>query len=276
VKLFLLPWVVYLVFMLLLPLALTFCLSFYQWDFLGPPRFVGSLNWWVLSQDPRVWNCLSTTGVFAGLCALSETVGGLALGLLMHQRVGWIGAFRALCYLPTVLSGVASTLIGMWLFQPDFGLINGVLACFGVSGPRWLLTPGWALLALWLMTLWGLGRSALLILAARQSLPEDCYEAARLDGAGDWEQFRFITLPLLRPALAFVLLVSVATALQSFTGAYVATGGGPAESTTFFVLYLYQVAFQQLRMGYAAVLGLVLFALVYVLSLGIQAQEERG
>lgn len=267
----LLPWVLYLGLILLLPLLMTLGLSFCDWDFINPPRFNQGRNWATLVLDPMLRTSLLNTGYFALLYCLSETLGGLALGLLMHHRSPWIGAFRTLCYLPTVLSGVASTLIGMWLFHPAAGLLQAVLKAFGLSSPRWLLDPAWALPALWAMTFWGWGRAGLLILAGRQMLPEHLYEAARLEGASPWQMFRSITLPLLRPTLLFNLLVSLATALQSFTAAYVATGGGPQESTTFLVLYLYQVAFQQMRMGYAAALGLLLFLLAFGLSWWVES-----
>jgi multiple sugar transport system permease protein len=260
------PWVLYLALFLLFPLLTTVGLSFCDWDFINAPRWNDGRNWASLVQDPMVAKSLWNTCCFAVLFALSESLGGLALGLLMHQRSPWIGSFRTLCYLPTVLSGVASTLIGMWLFHPGAGLLNRGLAQFGILGPRWLLDPGWALLALWAMTFWGVGRAAMLFLASRQALPDHLYEAACLEGASSWQMFTTITLPLLRPTLLFNLVVSLATALQSFTAAYVATGGGPQESTTLLVLYLYQVAFQQMRMGYAAALGLLLFLLAFGLS----------
>ena len=268
------PWTLSLLALVVAPLLATAALSFFHWDLLTPPRWAGMDNFTQLLVDPMVARSLKLTAVFALLSALSETLGGLALGLLMHEKVPGIGAFRTLCYLPSVLSGVAASLIGMWLFQPDRGLINRCLGLFGVEGPRWLLQPGWALLALWAMTFWGLGRSALLVLAARQAVPDPLYEAAQLEGASSIQQFRHITWPYLLPTLAFNLLVAVATAVQSFTGAYVATAGGPLESTTFYVLYLYQVSFQQLRMGYAAALSLLLFGLTFGLSWSLESRTE--
>lgn len=270
----LLPWSLSLLALVLVPLLATAGLSLHHWDLLTPPRWAGADNFLQLLRDPMVASSLKLTAVFAVLSALSETLGGLALGLLMHQKVPGIGAFRTLCYLPSVLSGVASTLIGMWLFQPDRGMVNRGLALLGIAGPRWLLQPGWALLALWMMTFWGLGRSALLVLAARHSVPDSLYEAAELEGAGWVQQFIHITWPHLWPTLSFNLLVAGAMAAQSFTGAYVATAGGPLESTTFYVLYLYQVGFQQLRMGYAAALSLLLFGLTFVLSFGLESRSE--
>ena len=271
----LLPWALYLGVLLLLPLLMTLGLSFCDWDFINPPHWNHGRNWVTLALDPVVRTSLLNTGYFAFLYCLSETLGGLALGLLMHHRSPWIGSFRTLCYLPTVLSGVASTLIGMWLFHPRSGLLNGLLSGLGIVGPRWLLDPAWALPALWAMTFWGWGRAGLLFLAGRQMLPEHLYEAALLEGASPWQMFSTITLPLLRPTLMFNLMVSLATALQSFTAAYVATGGGPQESTTFLVLYLYQVAFQQMRMGYAATLGWLLFLLAFGLSWWIEGSTSE-
>lgn len=264
--LFLIPWGFSLVTLVLLPLLATFTLSFFHWDFLTSPQAAGWQNYRSLGLDPMVLQSLKITAAFALLSGVSECLGGLALGLLMHQKHPAIGAFRLICYLPTVLSGVAATLIGMWLFQPQNGLVNQILAQVGIRGPAWLLQPGWALLALWAMTFWGLGRSALLILAARQGIPQAYFEAAQIDGANGWQTFQAITLPYLFPTLTFNLLVGVAGAMQSFASAYVATAGGPLESTTFYVLYLYQVAFQQLRLGYAAALVALLFGLSLLVS----------
>lgn len=261
------PWLLALLSLFALPTAALVGLSFTEWDFLTPPRWVGLRNYSdAFLADPRFWQSLKVTGVYTLLYVPTEMIGATLLALLMNQKVRLVGVYRTLCYLPTVLSGVASTLIGMWLFHPEGGLVNRLLGSFGVTGPRWLLDPDWALLALWMMSLWGLARSALLVLAALQSIPVSLYEAARLDGASEMRAFFVLTLPMLAPTLAFNLIMSTAATLQSFSGAYVATGGGPLDATLFYVLYLYQKGFQQLQMGYAAALAVLLFALCSVIA----------
>ncbi len=256
------PWLLALLSLFALPTLALVALSFTEWDFLSAPRWVGLRNYGdIFTADPRFWQSLQVTGVYTLLYVPTEMVGATLLGVLMNQKVRLVGIYRTLCYLPTVLSGVASTLIGMWLFHPEGGLVNRELGLLGLVGPRWLLNPDTALVALWLMSLWGLARSALLVLAALQGIPISLYEAARIDGAGEVRAFFLITLPMLAPTLAFNLVMSTASTLQTFSGAYVATAGGPLDATLFYVLYLYQKGFQQLQMGYAAALAVLLFVL---------------
>lgn len=262
---FLTPWLLSLLLLLVLPLLAAAGLSLCYWDFLSPPRFAGWENYRGLLHDGGFWNALRVTFTLALLQIPAEIVGGLGLGLLMARpSQGWgTRWFRLVCFLPSVISGVASALIGCWLFHPQ-GLINRILALLGVDGPRWFLDAGWALLALWLLGLWGLGRTGLVFLAALQELPREVYEAAEIDGADGWSQFRFMTLPQLAPTLAFVATTSLAATLQTFVGAYVATAGGPLESTTTVVMFLYLNGFQQQRVGYAAAIAVVTFALSFL------------
>jgi multiple sugar transport system permease protein len=155
----------------------------------------------------------------------------------------------------------------MWLFQPEAGLINATLALFGIQGPRWLADPDTALTALWMMSLWGLGRTAIIYLAGLKGIPKELYEAAAMDGAGAWRSFTSVTLPLLTPTIFFNLVLSVIATFQTFTSAFVATNGGPLDSTLFYVLYLYRKAFQDFQMGYASALAWVLFLIVLTLTL---------
>lgn len=261
------PWLLALTCLFALPSLALVGLSFTEWDFLSAPRWVGARNYAdIFTADPRFWQSLRVTGLYTLLYVPTEMVGATLLALLMNQKVRLVGVYRTLCYLPTVLSGVASTLIGMWLFHPEGGLVNRELGVLGLAGPRWLLNPDTALVALWLMSLWGLARSALLVLAALQSIPVSLYEAARLDGASEVRAFFVLTLPMLAPTLAFNLIMSTASTLQTFSGAYVATAGGPLDATLFYVLYLYQKGFQQLQMGYAAALAVLLFILCSLIA----------
>jgi len=194
-------------------------------------------------------------------------IGGLALALLMNQKVRGIGLFRTIYYLPSVISGVAYVVLWMWMFHPRAGLINTLLAYLGISGPGWLASPDWALPAIVIMSLWGLGRSMIIYLAGLQGVPVHLYEAAALDGANTWQQFWSVTLPLLTPTIFFNLVLSIIGTAQTFTQAFVATNGGPLNATLFYVLYLYRQAFQLFHMGYASALAWVLFVIVLVLTL---------
>ena len=205
----------------------------------------------------------------------TELIGGLFLALLMNQRVRGISIFRTIYYLPSVLSGVAFVVVWMWLLHPEAGLVNAALALVGIEGPRWLADPDTALYALWIMSIWGLGRTAVIYLAGLQDVPRTLYEAGAIDGTSTWQAFRHITLPLITPTIFFNLVLSVIATFQTFTSAFVATNGGPLDSTLFYVLYIYRRAFQQLDMGYAAALAWVLFVITLGLTLLIVRSAGR-
>ena len=200
---------------------------------------------------------------------------GLVLALLMNQKLRFRGVFRTIYYLPSVLPGVAFVVLWMWILHPDVGLINTLLSYVGIQGPRWLADPQWALPALLMMSLWGLGRTMVIYLASLQGIPQHLYEAAAIDGAGTWQSFWRITLPMLTPTIFFNLVLSIISTFQTFTSAFVATDGGPLDSTLFYVLYLFRQAFQFFNMGYASALAWVLFVIILVLTLLIVRSADR-
>lgn len=262
------PWLLGLLLFLLGPVAASFWYSLTRWDLLSPPTWIGAQNYVHMLGDDRFWQALRVTVIYTILYVPTELIGGLLLGMLMNQpRVRGLGGVRTIYYLPTVLSGVAFAVVWMWLLHPEAGLINATLARFGITGPRWLVDPNTALYALWMMSFWGLGRSAVIYLAALRQVPRTLYEAAAIDGAGAWTSFWRVTLPMITPAIFFNLVLSVIATFQTFTTAFVATNGGPLDATLFYVLYLYRQAFQNFAMGYAAALGWVLFLVVLALTL---------
>lgn len=283
----LLPWTTALLVLVAFPLVAVAALSLCRWDLFGSPVFVGLANYReIFVGDDRFLQAIRVTLLYTVMYVPTEVVGGLAVGLLLHHiaegargrlQGAAVGAVRAAVYLPTVLSGVALSLVGMWLFQPGSGLVNGALASIGVTGPRWLLDPRVALFTLFLMSLWGLGRAAFLVLAGRQMIPTSVYEAALIDGAGPVPTFLRITLPELMPTLAFNFVLGTAATLQSFTGAYVATAGGPLDATLFIVLYIYEKGFHELQFGYAAALSMIVFGVSLAISVLLaRLMEERA
>jgi multiple sugar transport system permease protein len=235
---------------------------------LTDPVFAGLRNYERMIDDKLFWQSLSVTVRYTLLYVPAELVGGLLLALLMNRTgLRGIRSVRTIYYLPTIISGVAFVVVWMWLFHPEAGLINATLARVGIPGPRWLADPNTALTALWLMSLWGLGRAALIYLAGLKGIPQQLYEAAAMDGAGALESFRHVTLPMLTPTIFFNLVLSIIGTFQTFTSAFVATNGGPLDSTLFFVLYLYRKAFQEFQMGYASALAWVLFLILLVLTI---------
>jgi multiple sugar transport system permease protein len=262
------PWLLGFAVFILGPVLASLGLSFTRWDLLTDPVFTGLRNYGRMVDDKLFWQSLSVTVRYTLLYVPVELAGGLLLALLMNQRgVRGIRGVRTIYYLPTIISGVAFVVVWMWLFHPEAGLINATLARVGIQGPRWLADPNTALTALWLMSLWGLGRAALIYLAGLKGIPQQLYEAAAIDGAGALQSFRHVTLPMLTPTIFFNLVLSIIGTFQTFTSAFVATNGGPLDSTLFYVLYLYRKAFQEFQMGYASALAWVLFLIILVLTI---------
>jgi multiple sugar transport system permease protein len=264
------PWLLGFFLFTLGPVLASLGFSLTRWDLLSPPVFTGLRNYARMVDDRLFWQSLSVTLRYTLLYVPSELVGGLLLALLMNQGgVRGLRAVRTIYYLPTIISGVAFVVVWMWLFHPEVGLINATLGRLGIQGPRWLADPDTALTALWLMSLWGLGRAALIYLAGLKGIPPPLYEAAAIDGAGAVQSFRHITLPMLTPTIFFNLVLSIIATFQTFTNAFVATNGGPLDSTLFYVLYLYRKAFQEFQMGYASALAWVLFLIILLLTVAV-------
>jgi len=262
------PWLIGFLAFVLGPMLASLGISLMRWDLLSPAEFVGLRNYQrMFARDPLFWQALKVTALYTAAYVPSELIGGLVVALLMNQRVPGISFLRAIYYLPSVLAGVAFVVVWMWLLHPDAGLVNAGLALLGIQGPRWLADPRTALAALWLMSLWGLGRTAVIYLAGLKNIPRELHEAAAIDGASAWRAFWAITIPLLTPTIFFNLVLGIIATFQTFTSAFVATDGGPLDSTLFYVLYLYRQAFQFFKMGYASALAWVLFLAILGLTL---------
>jgi multiple sugar transport system permease protein len=184
--------------------------------------------------------------------------------------------YRTLYYLPSITPVIATSILWMWLLNPEMGLVNIVLQKVGVAHPpAWLTDPFWAKPALILMGLWGAGGSMVIYLAALQDVPTSLYEAAALDGAGPLAQFRHVTLPMLSPVILFNLIMGLIGALQYFTQAYVITNGGPQDATTFYALHLFNRAFFDFKMGYASAMAWVLFIVTLLCALAVFRTSAR-
>ncbi len=264
------PWLIGFILFYLGPILASFYYSLTEWDLLTSPQFIGLDNYVRLfTRDALALKSFKVTLVYTLVYVPLDLIFGLSLALLLNQKLRGIGVFRTVYYLPSVLSGVAYVVMWMWMFNPQHGLINTLLAYVGIQGPRWLLDPKWALSALIMMSLWGVGRSMIIFLAGLQDIPIVLYEAAEIDGASRWKKFWKVTLPLLTPSLLFNLIFGIILTFQTFTNAFVATNGGPLDSTLFYVLYLYRKAFEHLQMGYASAMAWVLFLIVLVCTLVI-------
>jgi multiple sugar transport system permease protein len=194
--------------------------------------------------------------------------GSMLAALLLNQGLKLSSVFRTLFFLPSLTPIVASAVLWRWLFQPEFGAINTFLGWFKIDGPRWFADPNLAMPSLMVMALWAAvgGRTMVIFLAGLQGVPAELHEAAQIDGANIWQRFRAVTLPMLTPTIFFNLVLGVIAALQTFGSALVATNGGPNYATWFYILHLYQTAFQNVEMGYGSALAWIFFVIVVTLT----------
>lgn len=271
--LFISPWLIGFLLLALGPMLLSLYMSFTHWSLLSPPQWIGLENYRQLLHDPLVGISLWNTAWYVLFAVPLGVLLSLVLALLLNQKLKGMGLFRTIFFLPSVTNMVAVSILWMWVFNPEFGLLNRGLALLGISGPLWLQSELWAKPALILMSLWGVGGGMIITLAGLQSIPRELYEAAQLDGARRWHRFRHITLPMLSPVLFFNLVMNTIGAFQVFTQAFVMTAsssqgqeGGPNNATLFFVLYLYKKAFQQFKMGYASALAWLLFLIILLFT----------
>jgi multiple sugar transport system permease protein len=249
-------------------------LSLTQWSIVDKPEWVGVRNYQnMLFHDPRFWVSLFNTAYYVFLSVPLSALLALFLAILLNRKLRAVTLYRGIFYLPVVTSGVATAILWAWIFNPRFGVLNYVLSIFGIEGPGWLTSEVWSKPAFIIMNLWNIGSPMLIYLAALQSIPQHLYEAAELDGANHWQQFRYVTFPMLSPTTLFVLVIGIIGSFQIFTPAYVITAGsstqavgGPNDSTLFYVLYLYQNAFQFFKMGYASAQAWVLFVVIVSLT----------
>ena len=274
--LFISPWLIGFIILILGPVIGSFILSLSEWNMAQPPVFVGINNYLTLiTGDELFRKSLQVTSiwVFAGV-PLQLTV-AYTLALLLNQKLPGVGILRTLYYLPSVVSGVAVALLWEWILQPQYGILNTFLRLFGIPGPPWLGSETWALPALILMSLWSTGATMVIFLAGLQSIPMELYEAAGLDGAGQIAKFFRVTLPLTTPVVLFNLVIGIIGSFQVFTQAFIMTRGGPNNATLFYVYYLYKVAFEYSRMGYASAMAWILFVIVLVCTLAIFRSSAR-
>jgi multiple sugar transport system permease protein len=216
--------------------------------------------------DDLVLRSLGVTTRYALMSVPLHVVVGYLLALLLNQKVVGLSIWRMIFYFPSVLSGVAVIILWILVLSPEFGLVNSLLAYVGIEGPNWLGDPKWALSSLVMMSLWGVGGSMLIYLAGLQGIPTEMYEAAKVDGANELQQFWHITIPMTSPVIFFNFVIGMIGALQTFDTAFIATNGGPAWSTYFYMLHLFNTAFEELKMGYASALAWVLFLYIMILT----------
>ena len=234
---------------------------------MAPAEFIGLDNYRTLFGDNLFWTSLYNTFYF---CAFSVPLGaiiGVLLALLLNQNVGGMAVYRTVYYLPSIVPIVASSIVWMWLFNPYYGVINALLELVGIQGPGWIADPAWSKPALIIMSLWGVGNATLIYLASLQDVPVSLYESAELDGASAWHKTIHITIPMITPTILFNVIMGLINSFQYFTQAYIMTNGGPADSTLFYSLYLYNNSFRYFKMGYASAQAWILFVIIMFFTL---------
>ncbi len=275
--LFTLPYLAFLAVFLLYPLLFALYLVFVRWDLIAPPEYVGLANVLYLVHDREFRQALLNTGVFLCVNIPLQIVAAFAIALALAQPIALRGFFRAAFFVPVVISVAVVSLLWQQVYNTDNGLLNTVLRGIGLPAVAWLADPHIAMPAIAGMVAWkNIGLYVLFFLGGILAVPAQLYEAAKLEGASAWQEFRYVTLPLVRPAIFLVVVLSTIAGFNLFIEPYVMTGGGPLEATLSVVLYMYKHAFSFLDMGYAATIGVALALIVLaVVSLERRWLEER-
>ncbi len=252
----------FLLFMLI-PMVATFVLSFTKYDMLSTPKFVGLQNYidMVKGSDYlgsyKEYDSVYSTYRSVGMCI------SLLLAVMLDQKIAFRRFYRAAFFLPSITSMVVVAIVWQWIYNPDYGLLNYFLSLFGIKGPKWLLDANTSLISLAIVGIWKrAGYDMIIFLSGLQGISNSYYEASMLDGANKWQQFRYITLPMLKPTTFFVFVMAVISSFQVFDQVMLMTKGGPGRSSSVLVHYLYQNAFQYFKLGYACAIAYLLFFIV--------------
>jgi multiple sugar transport system permease protein len=265
--LFISPWIFGFLVFTLGPIIASGYFSFTQYDIANAPKWVGLTNYQNLFSDPIFWKSITVTLHFAVLALPLGLVASIALALLLNLKLPGLSVWRTLYYFPSVISGVAVALLWQLIFQPSFGVLNVfIYTTFHIIGPQWAFDEAWVVPMFVIMSLWSVGGSMLIYLGGLQGIPTQLYEAAEIDGANAWHRLWTVTLPMLTPVILFNLILGIIGAFSYFTNAYVMTQGGPNYGSYFYLLMLYQTAWQFLKMGLASAMAWLFFLLVLVIT----------
>lgn len=264
---FLSPWLIGFLVFTVVPVCLSLYYSFCDYSLLQPPLFKGLANYRMLRHDPVFRKVLGNTAVYGLLALPLGMLAALGVAMLLNSKIRGVSIYRTIVFLPSLVPAVASAMLWLWLFNSKLGLINTTLNALGVANPPgWLSDVRWAMPALVLMSFWGIGNSVVIYLAGLQDVPRELYEAAEIDGASSLRQVWHVTLPSISPVIFFNLIMGIIGTLQVFATPFIMTGGGPARSTYFFTMYLYDNAFNYLKMGYASAMAWIQLLMVLALT----------
>jgi len=275
--LFISPWLIGFLAFTLYPFLKSIYLSFTRYNIVSDAKWVGLANYkMLLTEDSLFYKSAWVTIKYACISVPIAILVGIGLALLLNINVKGIAVFRTIFYLPSIVPSVATSVLFIWLLNPNIGVINKLLALLHIRGPSWLNTAPWAFNSLLLMALWGVGGSMVIYLAGLKDIPVHLYEAATIDGANPVRKMWHITLPMMTPVIFFNLVMGIIGAFQTFSQAYIMTpNGGPEDSTYFYSLYLYNRAWKYLDMGYASAMAWMLFLVVVVMTALVFRTQKR-
>lgn len=265
--LFLLPWFLGMLFTVI-PFFASLYLAFTDYNLFTEPNFVGLANFQAMFEDPRLLQSLKVTFIYTFVSVPISLAVALLVALVLNRGLQGLSIYRSVYYLPSLLGGsVAIVMLWRYIFGND-GIVNGFLGIFGIQGPAWVTDPQFSLSTLIVLNVWTFGSPMVIFLAGLRQVPGMYYEAASIDGASKWRQFRSITLPLISPIIFFNLIMQLIGSFQTFTQGYVMSGGtgGPADSTLFYNLYLYQKGFTEFEMGYASAMAWLLLMIIAIFT----------
>lgn len=263
---FLTPWLIGALFLTIGSMLFTFYLAFTNYNLLKAPGWIGLQNFSNIWNDPNFWRSIKVTFIYVVISVPARLTASLLVALLLAKEVRGIGLYRAIIYLPSLIGGSVGVSIGWKKLFDAHGPINSFLALFGIHGPTWIGNPSTAIIVLILLSVWQFGSEMVIFLAGLKQIPTYLYEAATIDGASRMRQFFSVTWPMLSPIIFFNLLMGTISSFMVFTQVYIITGGGPMNSTLFYVYYLYKHAFTYYHMGYAAALSIILLVILSIVS----------
>ena len=285
---FISPWVIGFVFFRGLPILASMFLSFTKYNVASRPEWIGLTNYVNLFNDQIFFKSLQVSATYTFASVPLGLVCALMLAMLLNQKVPFLGVFRTLYYMPSLIVGsVSVAFLFQLLLNPTFGVVNYIIAWFvgpsgliplGITGPKWFFDPNWVVPSFVLLSLWGVGAAMLIYLAGLQGVPSTLYEVARIDGANAWQRFRNVTLPMISPVILFTFITGIIGSFQVFTPAYIISNGqgGPNYASMFYVLYLYLNAFRRYRFGYASAQAWILFVVILVLTILALRMSRRA
>jgi multiple sugar transport system permease protein len=263
---FLSPWLIGFCVFTAAPIVMALYFSFCDYGVTDQPLWVGLDNYRDLLGDGEFWKSLSVTGRYALMALPAGMCVSLGLAILLNRPIRSQAVYRTIIFLPSLVPVAASAMIWFWLFNTKLGLINYALGAVGIPPVGWLTSPSVALPALAFMSLWGVGHTVVIYLAALQDVPKDLYEAAELDGATGWRRMWHVTLPMISPVIFFNLVIAIIGVFRVLDLPYIMTNGGPKGETQFIALYLYQTSFMYVRTGYASAMAFIMLLIILSLT----------